>query len=185
MLKVNNYIQGKKVRLIGPNCPGFLIPSKKLKVGIIPGSIVSEGKVGVVSRSGTLTYEAIVQLTMLGIGQSACVGIGGDPLHGTSFVDVLQMFEEDQNTEAIVMIGEIGGTREQAAAKMIKESISKPVVASIVGQTAPEGRRMGHAGAVITGKSALASEKIKSLKSAGVYIADSPTEIGLRLKELI
>ena len=184
MLKVNNYIKGKKVRLIGPNCPGFLIP-EKLKVGIIPGSIVSEGKVGVVSRSGTLTYEAIVQLTMLGIGQSACVGIGGDPLHGTSFVDVLQMFEEDQNTEAIVMIGEIGGTREQAAAKMIKESISKPVVASIVGQTAPEGRRMGHAGAVITGKSALASEKIKSLKSAGVYIADSPTEIGLRLKELI
>ena len=164
MLKVNNYIKGKKVRLIG---------------------IVTDGKVGVVSRSGTLTYEAIVQLTMLGIGQSACVGIGGDPLHGTSFVDVLEMFEEDQNTEAIVMIGEIGGTREQAAAQMIKNSISKPVVASIVGQTAPEGRRMGHAGAVITGKSALASEKIKSLKSAGVYIADSPTEIGLRLKELI
>ena len=120
MLKVNNYIKGKKVRLIGPNCPGFLIPRKKLKVGIIPGSIVTDGKVGVVSRSGTLTYEAIVQLTMLGIGQSACVGIGGDPLHGTSFVDVLEMFEEDQNTEAIVMIGEIGGTREQAAAQMIK-----------------------------------------------------------------
>tara|TARA_B100001109_G_C18844747_1_gene466251 strand:- start:1381 stop:1944 length:564 start_codon:yes stop_codon:yes gene_type:complete len=185
MLKVNNYIQGKKVRLIGPNCPGFLIPRKKLKVGIIPGSIVSDGKVGVVSRSGTLTYEAIVQLTMLGIGQSACVGIGGDPLHGTSFVDVLEMFEQDQNTEAIVMIGEIGGTREQVAAEMIKNSITKPVVASIVGQTAPEGRRMGHAGAVITGKSALASEKIKSLKSAGVHIADSPTEIGLKLKDLI
>ena len=137
------------------------------------------------SRSGTLTYEAIVQLTMLGIGQSACVGIGGDPLHGTSFVDVLKMFEEDENTEAIVMIGEIGGTREQAAAEMIRKSVTKPVVASIVGQTAPEGRRMGHAGAVITGKSALASEKIKSLKSAGVHIADSPTEIGLKLKDLI
>ena len=185
MLKVNNYMAGKNVRLLGPNCPGFLIPKKKLKVGIIPGSIVSDGKVGVVSRSGTLTYEAIVQLTMLGIGQSACVGIGGDPLHGTSFVDVLKMFEEDENTEAIVMIGEIGGTREQAAAEMIRKSITKPVVASIVGQTAPEGRRMGHAGAVITGKSALASEKIKSLKSAGVHIADSPTEIGLKLKELI
>ena len=185
MLKVNNYIAGKNVRLLGPNCPGFLIPKKKLKVGIIPGSIVSDGKVGVVSRSGTLTYEAIVQLTMLGIGQSACVGIGGDPLHGTSFVDVLKMFEEDENTEAIVMIGEIGGTREQAAAEMIRKSVTKPVVASIVGQTAPEGRRMGHAGAVITGKSALASEKIKSLKSAGVHIADSPTEIGLKLKELI
>ena len=185
MLKVNNYIAGKNVRLLGPNCPGFLIPKKKLKVGIIPGSIVSDGKVGVVSRSGTLTYEAIVQLTMLGIGQSACVGIGGDPLHGTSFVDVLKMFEEDKNTEAIVMIGEIGGTREQAAAEMIRKSITKPVVASIVGQTAPEGRRMGHAGAVITGKSALATEKIKSLKSAGVHIADSPTEIGLKLKELI
>ena len=185
MLKVNNYIEGKNVRLLGPNCPGFLIPRKKLKVGIIPGSIVSDGKVGVVSRSGTLTYEAIVQLTMLGIGQSACVGIGGDPLHGTSFVDVLKMFEEDENTEAIVMIGEIGGTREQVAAEMIKKSVTKPVVASIVGQSAPEGRRMGHAGAVITGKSALASEKIKSLKSAGVHIADSPTEIGLKLKDLI
>ena len=185
MLKVNNYILGKNVRLLGPNCPGFLIPRKKLKVGIIPGSIVSDGKVGVVSRSGTLTYEAIVQLTMLGIGQSACVGIGGDPLHGTSFVDVLKMFEDDENTEAIVMIGEIGGTREQAAAEMIRKSVTKPVVASIVGQTAPEGRRMGHAGAVITGKSALASEKIKSLKSAGVHIADSPTEIGLKLKDLI
>ena len=185
MLKVNNYIAGKNVRLLGPNCPGFLIPKKKLKVGIIPGSIVSDGKVGVVSRSGTLTYEAIVQLTMLGIGQSACVGIGGDPLHGTSFVDVLKMFEEDENTEAIVMIGEIGGTREQAAAEMIRKSVTKPVVASIVGQTAPEGRRMGHAGAVITGKSALASEKIKSLKSAGVHIADSPTDIGLKLKDLI
>ena len=185
MLKVNSYIEGKNVRLLGPNCPGFLIPRKKLKVGIIPGSIVSDGKVGVVSRSGTLTYEAIVQLTMLGIGQSACVGIGGDPLHGTSFVDVLKMFEEDKNTEAIVMIGEIGGTREQAAAEMIKKSVTKPVVASIVGQSAPEGRRMGHAGAVITGKSALASEKIKSLKTAGVHIADSPTEIGLKLKDLI
>jgi len=185
MVKVNEYLKGKKTRLIGPNCPGYLIPDKKLKVGIIPGSIVKSCNVGVVSRSGTLTYEAIVQLTKLGIGQSACVGIGGDPINGTSFVDVLDMFEEDNKTEAIVMIGEIGGTKEQEAAERIKSSISKPVVASIVGQTAPEGRRMGHAGAVITGKSALASEKINSLRDAGVLIADSPTEIGLKVKELL
>ncbi|MBM01111.1 MAG: succinate--CoA ligase subunit alpha [Chloroflexi bacterium] len=185
MVKVNEYLKGKKTRLIGPNCPGYLIPEKKLKVGIIPGSIVKPGNVGVVSRSGTLTYEAIVQLTKLGIGQSACVGIGGDPINGTSFVDVIDMFEEDENTEAIVMIGEIGGIKEQEAAERIKNSVSKPVVASIVGQTAPEGRRMGHAGAVITGKSALASEKINSLKDAGVVIADSPTEIGQKVKELL
>ncbi|MQG04162.1 MAG: succinate--CoA ligase subunit alpha [SAR202 cluster bacterium] len=185
MVKVNEYLKGKMTRLIGPNCPGYLIPEKKLKVGIIPGSIVKPGNVGVVSRSGTLTYEAIVQLTKLGIGQSACVGIGGDPINGTSFVDVIDMFEEDDNTEAIVMIGEIGGTKEQEAAERIKNSVSKPVVASIVGQTAPEGRRMGHAGAVITGKSALASEKINSLKDAGVVIADSPTEIGQKVKELL
>ncbi|MEC7921441.1 MAG: succinate--CoA ligase subunit alpha [Chloroflexota bacterium] len=185
MVKVNEYLKGKMTRLIGPNCPGYLIPEKKLKVGIIPGSIVKPGNVGVVSRSGTLTYEAIVQLTKLGIGQSACVGIGGDPINGTSFVDVIDMFEEDDNTEAIVMIGEIGGTKEQEAAERIKNSVSKPVVASIVGQTAPEGRRMGHAGAVITGKSALASEKINSLKDAGVVIADSQTEIGQKVKELL
>jgi len=185
MVKVNEYLKGKMTRLIGPNCPGYLIPEKKLKVGIIPGSIVKPGNVGVVSRSGTLTYEAIVQLTKLGIGQSACVGIGGDPINGTSFVDVIDMFEEDDNTEAIVMIGEIGGTKEQEAAERIKNSVSKPVVASIVGQTAPEGRRMGHAGAVITGKSALASEKINSLIDAGVVIADSPTEIGQKVKELL
>tara|TARA_Y100000817_G_scaffold306332_1_gene291450 strand:+ start:251 stop:1129 length:879 start_codon:yes stop_codon:yes gene_type:complete len=185
MVKVNEYLKGKMTRLIGPNCPGYLIPEKKLKVGIIPGSIVKPGNVGVVSRSGTLTYEAIVQLTKLGIGQSACVGIGGDPINGTSFIDVIDMFEEDDNTEAIVMIGEIGGTKEQEAAERIKNSVSKPVVASIVGQTAPEGRRMGHAGAVITGKSALASEKINSLKDAGVVIADSPTEIGQKVKELL
>ena len=185
MVKVNEYLKGKMTRFIGPNCPGYLIPEKKLKVGIIPGSIVKPGNVGVVSRSGTLTYEAIVQLTKLGIGQSACVGIGGDPINGTSFIDVIDMFEEDDNTEAIVMIGEIGGTKEQEAAERIKNSVSKPVVASIVGQTAPEGRRMGHAGAVITGKSALASEKINSLKDAGVVIADSPTEIGQKVKELL
>jgi len=185
MVKVNNYLQGKNTRLIGPNCPGYLIPRKKLKVGIIPGNIVSSGNVGVVSRSGTLTYEAIVQLTKLGIGQSACIGIGGDPINGTSFVDVLDMFENDKSTEVIVMIGEIGGTKEQAAAEKIRNSISKPVVASIVGQTAPEGRRMGHAGAVVTGKSALASEKIKALKEAGVNIADSPTEIGLRVLDML
>jgi succinyl-CoA synthetase alpha subunit len=185
MVKVNKYIYGKNTRLIGPNCPGYIIPDKKLKVGIIPGSIITPGNVGVVSRSGTLTYEAIVQLTMLGIGQSACVGIGGDPVHGTSFNDVLEMFENDDKTEIIVMIGEIGGTKEQAAADKIQKDITKPVIACIVGQTAPEGRRMGHAGAVVTGKSALASEKIKALKNSGVIIADSPTEIGLKVKDLI
>ena len=185
MVKVNQYLKDKKTRLIGPNCPGYIIPEKNVKVGIIPNDIVSSGEVGVVSRSGTLTYEAIVQLTKLGIGQSACVGIGGDPIHGTTFVDVLEMFEKDKNTRAIVMIGEIGGTNEQIAANKIKEEISKPIVACIVGQTAPQGKRMGHAGAIVTGKSALASEKIEALKNAGVTIADSPTEIGLKVHNLL
>ena len=154
-------------------------------LGIMPGHIYKEGRVGIISRSGTLGYEAAQQLKNLDIGISTSVGIGGDPINGTSFVDVLDMFEEDNKTEAIVMIGEIGGTKEQEAAERIKSSISKPVVASIVGQTAPEGRRMGHAGAVITGKSALASEKINSLRDAGVLIADSPTEIGLKVQELL
>ncbi|MBM32594.1 MAG: succinate--CoA ligase subunit alpha [Chloroflexi bacterium] len=185
MTKVMSYIEGKKVRLIGPNCPGFICPKENFKAGIIPSEIVSSGPVGVVSRSGTLTYEAIVQLTNLGIGQSACIGIGGDPIHGTSFVDTLRMFEEDNDTKIIVMIGEIGGLREQHAAEYIKSNVSKPVVACIVGQTAPSGRRMGHAGAIVTGKSALAQEKIKVLKSSGAIIAESPTEIGYVIKEIL
>ncbi len=185
MSKLMSYIEGKKVRLIGPNCPGFICPKEKFKAGIIPSDIVSPGPVGVVSRSGTLTYEAIVQLTNLGIGQSACIGIGGDPIHGTSFVDTLQMFENDDDTKIIVMIGEIGGLREQHAAEYIKLNVSKPVVACIVGQTAPSGRRMGHAGAIVTGKSALAQEKIKVLKDSGAIIAESPTEIGYVIKEIL
>jgi succinyl-CoA synthetase alpha subunit len=154
-------------------------------VGIIPSNIVKPGNVGVVSRSGTLTYEAIAQLVQHGLGQSTCVGIGGDPVHGTTFTDVLELFETDNETEAIVLIGEIGGTREQLAADYIKKHINKPVVAAIAGQSAPAGKRMGHAGAIITGKAAMASEKINSLAEAGVHIAESPALIGAKMKEVL
>jgi succinyl-CoA synthetase alpha subunit len=177
MVKVKAYMQGKESRLLGPNCPGVISPGARAKVGIMPGDIHSPGNVGVVSRSGTLTYEAVMQLTSLGIGQSTCVGIGGDPVNGTSFVDVLKMFEHDPETRAVVMIGEIGGTREQEAAEFVR-TMKKPVVATIVGQSAPPGKRMGHAGAIITGKAAQASEKIAALKVAGATIADTPAEIG-------
>ena len=177
-LRVVRYLDGTPVRLIGPNCPGLISPGERCKVGIMPGNIHSPGKVGVVSRSGTLTYEAVLQLTQLGIGQSTCVGIGGDPISGTSFVDVLRLFNEDPGTEAIVLIGEIGGTKEQAAAAFIKAEATKPVIALIVGQTAPPGRRMGHAGAVITGSAALASEKVRALQEAGAVIIPNPVEIG-------
>ncbi|MCH7907525.1 MAG: succinate--CoA ligase subunit alpha [Chloroflexi bacterium] len=179
------YLEGKPSRLLGPNCPGLISPAARAKIGIIPGNILSEGRIGVVSRSGTLTYEAVVQLTELGMGQSTCVGIGGDPLHGTTFVDVLEMFENDDETEAIVMIGEIGGTREQQAAEYIKNHVTKPVVGAIVGRTAPPGKRMGHAGAIITGTAALASEKIRALKEAGVHIAESPAVIGAKMAEVL
>ena len=185
MIKIMSYIENKPVRLIGSNCPGLLTPSTKTKVGIIPGNIVKPGNIGVVSRSGTLTYEAIAQLVQNGFGQSTCVGIGGDPVHGTTFTDVLQMFESDNETEAIVLIGEIGGTREQLAAKYIKNHVTKPVVSYIAGQTAPPGKRMGHAGAIITGKAALASEKNKALTNAGVHVVESPSDIGLRMKEVM
>ena len=184
MVKVKKVLEKSKSRLIGPNCPGIITPNE-CKMGIMPAMIHKKGKIGIVSRSGTLTYEAIVQLTNLGIGQSACIGIGGDPIHGTSFVDTLQMFENDDDTKIIVMIGEIGGLREQHAAEYIKLNVSKPVVACIVGQTAPSGRRMGHAGAIVTGKSALAQEKIKVLKDSGAIIAESPTEIGYVIKEIL
>ncbi|MEX2599836.1 MAG: succinate--CoA ligase subunit alpha [Dehalococcoidia bacterium] len=184
-LYVNRYLEGKQTRLIGPNCPGLITPGAKAKVGIMPGNIHLPGKVGVVSRSGTLTYEAVGQLTELGIGQSSCVGIGGDPVSGTQFVDVLRMFNEDPETEAIVLIGEIGGTKEQEAAAYIKANVKKPVASLIVGQTAPPGRRMGHAGAVITGTAALASEKMKALQEAGCHVIPTPAEIGATVRKML
>lgn len=185
MMKVLAYMKGKKSRLIGPNCPGVIQPATKVKVGIIPGNIVTPGRIGIVSRSGTLTYEAVAQLSTHGLGESTCVGIGGDPLHGTTFTDVLGMFQDDPDTDAIVMIGEIGGTREQRAAEFIKTRVRKPVVAAIVGQTAPAGKRMGHAGAIITGSAALASEKVKALQAAGVHVVDSPAYIGKKMREVL
>ena len=172
------------VRLIGPNCHGLISPGHKCKVGIMPGNIHKPGRVGIVSRSGTLTYEAVAQLTELGIGQSTCIGIGGDPVVGTSFVDVLELFNNDPETDSIVMIGEIGGTKEQDAADYIKNHFNKPVAALIVGKSAPANRRMGHAGAIITGKSGSASEKIRALKSAGCSIVNSPAQIGATVSEL-
>ena len=185
MVKVMAYIKDRPTRLIGSNCPGVLSPASKAKVGIVPGNIVRPGNIGVVSRSGTLTYEAIAQLVQYGLGQSTCVGIGGDPVHGTTFTDVLELFQADDETEAIVLIGEIGGVREQLAAEYIKENVTKPVVAVIAGQSAPAGKRMGHAGAIITGRAALASEKSRALSEAGVHVVDSPTHIGARMKEVV
>lgn len=184
MVRVLRYIKAKGVRLIGPNCPGIISPGK-CKIGIMPGNIHTPGKVGVVSRSGTLTYEAVAQLTDLGIGQSTCIGIGGDPLVGTSFEDVLQLFQQDSGTEAVVLIGEIGGTKEQEAARYIKEKMTKPVAALIVGATAPPGRRMGHAGAIITGNAARADEKIRALRQAGATVIHGPGEIGSTVKVLL
>jgi succinyl-CoA synthetase alpha subunit len=185
MIKVKSYMKGKKCRLIGPNCPGIISPALKIKIGIIPGNICNEGDVGLVSRSGTLTYEAISQIGEAGLGQSLCIGIGGDPIHGTSFIDALSFFEQDKNTKSIVLIGEIGGTKEQQAAEYIKSHISKPIVFTIAGTTAPKGKRMGHAGAVISGKMGLASEKIKALKEAGAHHADDPSKIGVTLKSVL
>ena len=184
MVKVKNHLKDKKTTLIGPNCPGIILPRLKLKVGIIPSNICHDGNVGVVSRSGTLTYEAISQIGEAGLGQSLCVGIGGDPIHGTSFIDVLEFFEKDKNTNSIVLIGEIGGTKEQEAAEFIRSKVSKPVVFTIAGTTAPKGKRMGHAGAVISGIMGLASENIKALITAGAHHADDPSKIGETLKSI-
>lgn len=179
MVRVLPYLNDKGVRLIGPNCPGLISPGAKCKIGIMPGRIFLPGNVGVVSRSGTLTYESVSQLTGLGIGQSTCVGIGGDPLIGTSFVDVLSMFKDDAQTEMVVLIGEIGGTREQEAAEYISKEFTKPIAALIAGATAPPGKRMGHAGAIITGASATAEAKVQALRDAGAHIIPSPAEIGV------
>lgn len=186
MIGVLSYLRGSNVRLIGPNCPGAISPASLCRVGIMPSEIHTPGRVGVVSRSGTLTYEAVNALTQFGIGQSTCVGIGGDPLVGTSFVDVLTMFEDDDETEAIVLIGEIGGNREQEAAAFIKSGgVSKPIVSLIAGQSAPPRKRMGHAGAIVTGKSGTAEEKIRALSEAGTTIAPSVESLGEVMKQVL
>ncbi len=185
MVKVLHYLDRRGVRLIGPNCPGIISPGEECKLGIMPASIHMAGKVGVVSRSGTLTYEAVAQLTELGIGQSTCVGIGGDPLIGSSFVDVLKLFNDDPETEAVALIGEIGGTMEQEAAEYIAAHFRKPVAALVAGVTAPPGKRMGHAGAIITGEAATAAAKIRAFEDAGAAIIPSPAAIGATVKEVL
>ena len=184
MIRVQRILQGLPTRLIGPNCPGIITPGQ-CKLGIMPGHISIPGPIGVVSRSGTLTYEAIGQLTALGLGQSTCVGIGGDALPGTNFIDCLEAFEEDKDTEGIVMIGEIGGTAEEEAAEFVSQFVSKPVVAFIAGQTAPPGRRMGHAGAIISGGRGTAADKIAALKEAEIAVAPTPAEIGRTMQNLL
>ena len=184
MVKVHRYLKGKPTRLIGPNCPGVMSPGK-CKAGIMVGEIHLPGNVGVVSRSGTLTYDVVSQLTGLGVGQSTCVGIGGDALPGSTFADILKLFQADQDTKAVVIIGEIGGTMEQEAAEFINHKMTKPVIAFIAGSTAPPGKRMGHAGAIITGSAGKASEKIKALSQAGATIAPTPTEVGLTTKKVL
>ncbi len=184
MIKVKRYLVGRSSRLLGPNCPGTITPGE-CKIGIMPGHIHRPGTIGVVSRSGTLTYEAVDQLTRLGMGQSTCVGIGGDPVHGFEFVDVLAMFSSDPGTEAVVMIGEIGGSAEEEAAAWIKTNMKKPVVGFIAGQTAPPGKRMGHAGAIISGGKGTAKEKIAAMTSAGVHMASSPATIGRSMQEAL